>query len=83
MESRVEHTNTFRARSDDGREFTIYEFTNVFETQSDKGMSRVEGTKSLKLEDGTSVRRLGKGKYEVVDPFHGNTTVTSDDKNAP
>ena len=78
----VEHTKTFTAHREDGAEFTVLEFTNIFETRNRQGVSRVEGTKSLELEDGTSVNRLEKGKYEIVDPFDRNTIITSDDPNA-
>ncbi|MGO8691787.1 MAG: hypothetical protein ACLQLG_19370 [Thermoguttaceae bacterium] len=83
MIEKDELTSTFTAHDRHGREYVIYVFTKVFETQSDKGTSRDEGVKFLRLHDGTSVRRLGKGRYEIVGPPSGNAVVTSDDANAP
>ena len=82
MDQREEHTNTFTARSNDGREFVIDVFTTIFTTHGDKGMSETKGLKRLQLDDGTPVRQVGEREYQIVYPS-GKVAVTSDDPNAP
>jgi hypothetical protein len=83
MHQREEHTSRFTARSSDGREFVIDVFTTIFTTHGDKGAFETQGGRRLQLDDGRSVRQLGVGKYQVINPRGGGITVTSDDPSAP
>lgn len=82
MDQREELTNTFSARSNDGREFVINVFTTIFTTHSDRGTSETQGLKRLQLDNGTPVRQVGEREYQIVYPS-GKIAVTSDDPNAP
>jgi len=70
----IRNTGQIRARADDGREFVIHEFTEYIEVVSRMGTQQVEGLKSLKLPDGTSLNRRGEGVYEVF-PFGPTLTA--------
>ena len=76
-----EHTLTFTAKSEDGREFTIYQFTDLVDTgtRGDPNAA-VEGLKDLVTSEGDSVNRIEKGKYEIVQQ---GLRLTSDDADAP
>ena len=81
---RIEHTGTFSAVANDGKEYTVYELTEILGVSG--GMrgrdTEVEGFKSLKTSNGEHVNRLEKGKYEIVSAF-GNIPLTSDAPKAP
>jgi len=83
MDKREEHTTRFTARSDDGHEFVIDVFTTITTTQGDRGPSETQAPRRLRVDDGRSVRQVGKGKYQVINPRGSSITVTSDDPNAP
>lgn len=75
------HTLTFSAKSGDGQEFTIYEFTQLLDVGTFGNPDAViEGLKRLETSEGQSVNRLEKGKYEIVAL---SLIIISDDKNAP
>ena len=76
----VERTAQFVAKSADGREYLIEEFTEVNVFQSSKGIKRVPGNKFLQTQDGTNVIRIDKGHYQIMasDEFE----VLSTDPNA-
>jgi len=79
MDQREEHTNTIHVRSDDGRRFDIYEYTTFFTTYCQIGMDfgklETQGSVRLELADGSTVRQVGNGKYEVVNLFGEDITV--------
>jgi hypothetical protein len=60
----AKHTNSFIARSDDGQEFTIHEFTEYHSSARAVGVEA--GTSILRTEDDEEVNRLSKGEYEIV-----------------
>lgn len=77
------HTNTFTATSDDGKIYTINEYTDYHNAGSFENPDQnVEGFKELRTSDGNTVNRIKKGKYKIFGPF-GEIILTSDDPKAP
>jgi hypothetical protein len=59
-------TNEFRARSDDGQEYLIYEYTNFIDVGTlDKPNEFIKGLKRLCL-NGEDVNFIEEGVYEIV-----------------
>jgi hypothetical protein len=74
-------TNTFKAFSEDGQEFTIHEYTNFIDASSfGKEKAFKPGQKELRTSKGDVVNREEKGKYLIVAL---DLIVTSDSPNAP
>jgi hypothetical protein len=74
-------TGEFAAHTEDGREYTIFVFTNFIDAGTrDDPNAVVEGLKRLVTSDGDDVNRLEKGKYKVVS---GGIELSSDDPDAP
>jgi hypothetical protein len=83
MEKRtIEITRAFIAKSADGREFLIHEYTEFREGISYTGPYRLPYAPQLRTADGRAVTRIEKGKYEIHD-FDSTIVVTSDDPQAP
>ena len=74
-------THTFTARGEDGREVTLYEYTEVVPapTMGDPDAT-LDGMPSYKTEDGESVNSNGNGIYEIV---NSGEKLTSDYSGAP
>ena len=74
-------TGAFTARSDDGRQYTIYIYTEYTNAGSrDDPHAVLEGLKELVLSDGSPVNRRDKGVYEIVGT---GITLRSDSPDAP
>lgn len=75
------HTATFQAQSNNGHEYTIFEFTNLVDagTMGDPN-AVIPGLKRFCTADGDSVNRTDKGKYMIVD---SGMELFSDDPDAP
>ena len=60
-------TNEFTAISDDGQEYTIYEYTDVIDAGnlSDPNAT-IRGAKRLCTSEGEDVNFKGEGVYEIV-----------------
>ena len=77
------HTGTFKTHSDDGKIFTIHEYTNFIKSGSFEDPDQLTaGMKELRTSDGKTVNRIEKGKYKILDVF-GNVTVYSNMPDAP
>ena len=73
-------TNTFKAFSEDGLEFTIHEYTNFIDVSGfGKEKTVKRGMKELRTSSGDKVNWIEKGKYYIVAL---DLTVTSDSPNA-
>jgi len=77
----TEHTGTFAAHSEDGREFTVFIFTEYHEGHTSDGAYRTEGLKKLRTSDGDAVNRTAEGKYRIVGVEE--LDIFSEDPNAP
>jgi hypothetical protein len=77
------HTGTFAAFDKDGREYTIVEYAEFFDSGTLDGPSgeTATGRKFFQTANGKHVNQLGKGKYEIVGL--PSIPITSDDPNAP
>ena len=82
MGNRIAQTGTFTAVSDDGRRFTLTEYTTFHEGHTADGPYSTAGTKRLRTSDGSDVNRVAKGEYEVVGA-NGILRIRSSDPNAP
>lgn len=61
-------TGQFVAVADDGRTFTIEEFTNFIDAGSmENPIAEIEGLKGLRTSDGMHVNVLGDGEYKIVE----------------
>jgi len=80
-EKTIKQTGQFVATSSDGREFTIYEYTEFIHAGTRGGTKILEGMKHLKTADGHSVNRNEKGEYDI--PALGGLELTSNDPEAP
>lgn len=83
MASRYRRTATFTARSNDGAEYAIVEETLVDEYYADGQHKEVYGTKRYRTSQGEVVKRVAKGKYQIVGRIGPTIDLTSDDPNAP
>ena len=71
----------FSTRDDDGNEVMLYVTTEEVDVPSRKVPGgRTPGMKTITTEDGLSINRLAKGKYQVVQT---GKILASDDPNAP
>jgi len=77
----IKHTGTFSAKAEDGREYVIYEYSQLYEGRDFNGPFSSEGRKFLRTQDGKSVNREAKGRYTIIDVER--IPVTSDDPSAP
>ncbi|HTU24989.1 MAG TPA: hypothetical protein VMF30_06305 [Pirellulales bacterium] len=77
----VRETGSFRANYEDGREITIYIFTEFLEIESRAGSSERAVSMSLKTAEGNHVNPRGGGRFEIVGVL--SSIVTSTDPNAP
>ena len=60
-------TGIFTARGDDGRSYTIYEYTDFIEARShDDPTLESRGLKELRTPDGMAVNWQGKGVYQIL-----------------
>jgi len=64
---RKQLTNQFRAQSDEGTEFVIYEYTAVLDSSASKGKDSAVGGKELRTSDGQIVKWIKEGIYQVGD----------------
>ena len=64
---RKQLTNQFRAQSDEGTEFVIYEYTTSLDASGSKGKSTADGGKELRTSDGQVVKWIKEGIYQVGD----------------
>jgi hypothetical protein len=76
----TKQTGSFTAKTADGRNITIYIFTNFIEVATrGAGSQQVENLKSLRTANGEHVNRVEKGKYVTVE---SGRELTSDDPDA-
>lgn len=75
-------TGSFLAKHSSGKRYRINIFTDFIQGENSDGTLEVTGLKSLRLDDGSHVNRLGKGRYSILSAF-GEIEVTSDEPNAP
>lgn len=76
-----EHTGSFLAYHKDGRCVNLNIYTDMINAGTfDNPKAVIPGLKEIKTDDGLSVNRLDKGKYQIV--ITGEV-LTSDDPNAP
>ena len=80
MAIQIKKTNTFSAYDEEGREYTIFEFTEYHEVETGDRAELVEGLKELRTEDGLPVTRIEKGVYHIID--FEEIEVKSDDSHA-
>jgi hypothetical protein len=60
-------TGSFRATGSDGRQYTVYIYTDFIDIGSFQNPNAVvEGLKELRTSDGMPVNRLQQGEYEIV-----------------
>ena len=60
-------TNEFTARSDDGQEYTIYEYTDVIDAGNlNDPNATIRGAKRLCTSEGEDVNFKGEEVYEIV-----------------
>ncbi len=81
MASRLKHTGTFRAASDDGLAFTVLMFTQTNVTDTLSGRVETAGNTVLQTSTGLAVNRREKGVYEI--PEWDGLVIRSADSNAP
>jgi hypothetical protein len=81
-EERIEHIGTFTAQDENGKSYTIYVYSRVFDYESSHGHQKVEGVSNLRTSDGDPVRRIDKGKYQLDNGFT-RVDLVSDDPDAP
>jgi hypothetical protein len=58
----LRHTDTFRAKSEDGQVYTVHQYQTFIEA----GDEWLPGLKSLKLSDGRAVNFIEEGTYDIV-----------------
>ena len=75
----IKKTNQFEAKSEDGSNFIIIEYTEYRDVSDKKGRGFSPGLKHLETDSGDAVNRIEKGKYLIVGL---NCIVTSDDPKA-
>ena len=81
MSSERRFAFTFKARNDDGKEYTIEVYRDVIVAEELGGKrTEVEDPQTLMTSHGQAVNRLGKGKYAIVQT---GEVLSSDDPNAP
>ena len=80
MVKQVEETNRFSAYDEEGRKYTIFEFTEYHDASTWSSDKLVEGLKELRTADGEVVNRIEKGVYRIMGVQE--IEVTSDDPNA-
>ena len=75
----------FNAEGSDGKSYIINEFIIYDETSYQGGAhSSPEESRILKLENGTDVERVSRGKYKIhTVPILGDIELSSDDPEAP
>ena len=75
------HTGSFEATGEDGGKRVIHIFTAILDagTRGDPN-AEIPGLRSLKTDDGETVNRLEKRKYQVVAT---GEILRSDDPDAP
>jgi len=60
-------TNEFTARSEDGQEYIIYEYTNVIDAPNlNDPSAAIRGLKRLCTSEGEDVNFKSEGVYEIV-----------------
>lgn len=60
-------TESIKAKGDDGRQYTIYIYTDLLDASSFENPNAVtEGVKELRTSDGMVVNLLQKGVYQIV-----------------
>jgi hypothetical protein len=79
----MRYDGSFVADGEDGRQYTVEKHTEELAASTAEHPGRVDdGVQRLRTSDGRPVRRLGPGRYEIVDR-RGSIRLTSDDPNAP
>lgn len=73
-------TRSFKARSADGREFTITVYGHHVDAGSHHAPATSHGMQLLRTEDGMTVMRIDKGAYQIVGL---GLQITSSDPSAP
>lgn len=81
QEMKRKKIRTFTAKSADGREFTIIEWSLISNTPTFDSTPDIELDRTLKTSDGKSVVWVGKGVYKIAE--FGMLEVKSQDPNAP
>ena len=60
-------TNEYTARSNDGQEYTIYEYINIiYAGHLNDPNATIKGTKRLCTSNGEDINFKGEGIYEIV-----------------
>ena len=78
---REDYVGSFRCQKDDGQEVVIDIYQDIIDAATrDQPTAEIGGPKSLRTQDGLTVNRLEKGRYEIVQT---GEVLTSDDPNAP
>lgn len=74
-------TGSFVATGDDGREYTVYIYTEFVDAGSRRNpRAVVQGLKELRTSDGMAVNRLQKGEYQIEET---GVVLRSDSADAP
>jgi hypothetical protein len=80
MAKQIKRTKRFSAYDEEGRKYTIFEFTEFLEARTWGSDKIVEGLKELRTADGTPVNRIEKGVYRIMGVEE--IEVTSNDPDA-
>jgi hypothetical protein len=80
MAKQIKRTNRFSAYDEEGRKYTIFEFTEYLDASTWGSDKMVEGLKELRTADGIPVNRIKKGVYRIMGVEE--IEVTSDDPDA-
>lgn len=74
------HTGSFIAKDSEGKRVVVNVFTEYVPIGTCAQYTEIPGLKSLRLESGTRVSRLSKGRYRTVESHERE--LTSDDPHA-
>lgn len=83
MAHRSISTASFLTTDQDGSEVLLFADTAVIRYRSNAGEGITTGTTELRLADGTTVNRTGKGRYSFQDALGNIHELKTDDPEAP